>query len=274
MKCKLCGSEQMPVPKFKGIVECVNCGLLYFPENLDTKPLYGAEYFHGDEYLDYKAEKQILQKNFRGRVDYLNAIRPNGQLFEIGCAYGFFLDLARHSYEVSGVDISEDAVASAKKELGLKVESGDFLQLKDNPGNFDFICMWDTIEHLAEPFNYLKKAAQWLKPGGHLLLTTGDIGSFLAKMRGENWRQIHPPTHLFYFSKPTMVKALQLAGLELVEYKWIGQYRSYRAMVYGIFKLRHPGLEWIYNLLTIGGRLDFPIYLNTFDLMQVTAKKP
>lgn len=274
MSCKLCGSTRAPVPQFRGIVRCEDCGLIYFPENVDTAELYSKDYFHGDEYQDYVADKSILQKNFLGRVDYLAGLKPSGKLFEIGCAYGFFLEVAKKRYDVKGVDISADAASYAKNTLGLDVRSGDFLSLPDEKGAYDLICLWDTIEHLSEPFQYLKKASEWLKPGGNLVLTTGDIGSLIARARGEKWRQIHPPTHLYYFDQNSIARALSTAGLELVDYRTVGQYRSYRSMMHGLFQLRSPRLKWIYSLGTLGGKLDFPLYLNTFDIMQATARKP
>ena len=59
------------------------------------------------------------------------------------------------------------------------------------------MCLWDTIEHLAEPEAYLEKIAKSLPVGGWLFLTTGDIGSPMARARGSRWRMIHPPTHLY-----------------------------------------------------------------------------
>ena len=60
--------------------------------------------------------------------------------------------------------------------------------------------MWDTIEHLKRPDLFVQKAAADLRPGGLIALTTGDIGSLNARLRGARWRMIHPPTHLHYFS--------------------------------------------------------------------------
>lgn len=258
---------------YLGIVRCRSCDLVYFSEAVDTKALYGANYFHGGEYHDYSLDKGTLQRNFSGRVVYLEQILLKGRLLELGCAYGFFLELAAKKYEAQGIDISEDGVRNAKEKLGLNARHGDFLNFPDELSSYDVACLWDTIEHLPEPFQYLEKLGKWVKPGGHLVLTTGDFGSILARMRGRKWRQIHPPTHLFYFDKKTISRALEKAGFRVVEFSYVGQYRSYRSMFYELFCLRHPNFSWIYRLFTLNGRLDFPVYLNTFDIMQVTAQR-
>ena len=60
-------------------------------------------------------------------------LKPDGKLLEIGCAYGFFLDLARKHWDVRGLDVAEEGVAHARDDLGLaNVEVADFLALPDN----------------------------------------------------------------------------------------------------------------------------------------------
>ena len=272
MKCKLCASSILE-PKFLGIVQCKSCGLLFYPLPVYPEKIYSETYFNGTEYHDYGADKPILQKNFQDRLKDLLAIKASGDLYEIGCAYGYFLELARTHFKVSGIDISHSAIKQANISLGDLVKSGNFLTEAEPTSLYDFICMWDVIEHLEEPFLYLEQAAKWLKPGARLFLTTGDAGSMVARWRGQNWRQIHPPSHLFYFTHATISEALKRAGLKLVRIRSIGQYRSYKSMMYGIFWLRLVRLKWIYSLLTFGGRIDFPVYLNLGDLMLVEAEK-
>src|SRR5262249_20847419 len=77
---------------------------------------------------------------------------------------------------------------------------------------FDVVCLWDTIEHLPRPDLFLQKARQLLRPNGRLFLTTGDISSLNARLRGRKWRQIHPPSHLHYFSKDSIAKILRRTG--------------------------------------------------------------
>ena len=274
LKCRLCDSREKPTPLFAGIVKCPGCGLDYFPDNADTSALYQRDYFHGAEYQSYSEEKEILQRNFKPRLADILQKHSSGKLLELGCACGFFLDLAKKHFQVKGVDITVEGTESARKNFGVEAICADFATLPDEKETYDVVCLWDTIEHLPEPFLYLKKAAGWLKPGGHLWLTTGDMGSVIAKARGEKWRQIHPPTHLYYFDRHSIEKALNSAGLKLEKFEHVGQYRSLKTMAYVLFVLRSPRLKWLYNLITLGGRFDLPIYLNTYDIMQVTAVKP
>lgn len=201
---------------------------------------------------------------------------PGGELLEIGCAYGFFLDEARHSYaKVSGIDIAGAAIQHAKRTLGLDVEARDFLELP--PGRrADVICLWDTVEHLPRPEAVLEKARDVLAPGGWLFLTTGDIGSLNARLRGSRWRHIHPPSHLHYFSRATMRRLLERLGYEVGGFETASYYHT----VYNV--LASVGLRGgLRGALTsrairlLGPRLcQLGLWVNLGDTMFVAARSP
>ncbi len=257
-----------------GIVKCRECGLVYFDGSVDPRALYTSDYFNGGEYLDYHADKPIIQRNFRARIAHLAKLAPRGKLLEIGSAYGFFLELAREKWEVQGIEISPEGVAHARDKLGLDVRAEDFLQAPEEPESFDLVCMWDTIEHLSSPMEHIEKAARWLKPGGYLVLSTGDIASLVSRIQRDRWRLVHPPTHLFYFSPDTLGRAVCRAGLEVAEVSHIGYSRSSKTMAYGMFMLGARRLPGLYSLATLGGRLDIPVYLNLRNIMMLVARKP
>ena len=105
-----------------------------------------------------------------------------------------------------------------------------------------------------------------------IALTTPDIGSLVAKIRKENWRQIHPPTHIHYFDKKTITHILKINGFEVVHYGHFGRYRSLGMIFYIIFVLRLK-IPIIFKLLEFL-KLDKVItYLNLYDEMIVIAKK-
>jgi SAM-dependent methyltransferase len=263
-------------PRFPshGIVECPRCALVFYAGAVSADALYGQSYFAGGEYLDYRADRNVLQRNFRRHLPLLERWAPSGRLLELGCAYGFFLQIAAARWQARGIDVSAEAVRHARDVGGVDAVQADFLSLPDEPGRYDLVCLWDTIEHLPRPIETVEKAARWLKPGGTLVLTTGDVESRLARLQGERWRQVHPPTHLFYFSPATLRRTATRAGLETIHSSHVGHSRGYRAMLYGLFALGGKRTAWIYRLLTAGGRLDFPIYLNVYDIILFAARKP
>lgn len=273
-QCELCGFEGGSEPFYpdRHIVRCPKCGLVYYDWCTLPGQLYTQAYFAGGEYHDYLADKAILQRNFRRRIAPLRKLIPQGRLLEIGAAYGFFLELARSHWEASGLEISSDAADHARR-AGLDVQCADFLDLPDEPDSYDLICMWDTVEHLAHPVRYIEKAARWLRPGGYLALTTGDVASLISRLRKQNWRLIHPPTHLYYFSTDTLRQAARQAGLEVRRVSSVGYSRSYRSMVHALAMQGVRPHPLLYSFATLGGRLDLPVYLNLYDIVMMVARK-
>ena len=163
--CICCGSEDA-VSHLRGLVRCPQCTHVWADlalTNEELQALYSENYFLGEEYLDYEKEKPALERNFSLRLqELLLRVSAGGQLWEIGSAYGHFLQQAGKHFKTAGCDISEHAVDHARNDLGQEVQCGDFLQL-DAPMEQDVVCLWDTIEHLSEPAAYLEKAATQLK---------------------------------------------------------------------------------------------------------------
>jgi len=239
------------------------------------KALYSSPYFNGEEYRNYVDDRLVIEKHFRARIKRLLEFVPNPgskNLFEIGSAYGFFLSVARNYFaNVEGVDISADATAYAQQELRLPVAEADFLDYVPRH-RIDVACLWDTVEHLESPLLYIERLAGMMSSGGTIAITTGDIGSFVARLRAHRWRQIHPPTHLHYFSKRTLAKLLERHGFQVRYCGSDGQYRSLATIAYVILMIKRQQPR-IYEALKRTGILRFSLYLNLYDIMYVIAQK-
>jgi SAM-dependent methyltransferase len=277
-QCLVCDSGMAPAPNLPGLLVCHACTFVSADLDLsadELRALYGADYFHGAEYSDYLADRAVAEKQFRIRLRQVLAYVPErrrSSLFEIGCAYGFFLAVAREEFrDVSGVDISEPAVAWARENLGVRATACDFNDyvIENSP---DAVCMWDTVEHLARPDLYLQKLAGVMKTGSVLAVTTGDIGSVVARVRGRKWRQIHPPTHLHYFSKKSMARLLEQHGYDVTYSGSDGMYRSLDTMASIMFRQKRR-LPWLYDALKATGVLKYDLYLNLHDILFMIARK-
>jgi SAM-dependent methyltransferase len=187
------------------------------PDARQAQQLYQREYFFGGEYLDYAADRAALERNFRNRLDGLpGVVHPAARVVELGCAYGYFLNLIKDRVAWHlGFDPSADGVEFACQTLKVNATTDDFVTHPIEPASIDAVFMWDVIEHLPRPDDVLGKVSEVLVPGGHLVLTTGDVSSWLARVRGGRWRMIHPPTHVYYFSPSTLHRLLDRYGLEI-----------------------------------------------------------
>lgn len=273
--CINCGTNAQGSYLYPGILRCPSCRLVFANSSLtleEAVQLYGREYFLGSEYLNYPEDQRVFRQNFRRRINTLQRFSQGGKLFEIGCAYGFFLGESREIWQSAGCDISREACNAARAH-GLDVTCGDFLNLPLKENAYDVIALWDTIEHLIRPDLYMEKVSRLLRKDGIVAITTGDIGSLIAKLRGHSWRLIHPPTHLYYFDRQTLSALLKKNGIELIHFEHCGFYRSFRQMLYSIFffKWMPRWREKFGNF--ISNSRDFSVYLNLYDIMMIVGRK-
>jgi SAM-dependent methyltransferase len=277
--CLVCATGVFGPSSLPRLLRCRQCGFVSADVTVSDAELirlYGVDYFHGQEYADYIAEEDSLRINFRDRVatmrQWCAPSLANAKLFEIGCAYGFFLAEIRGIVgSAAGVDISADAVRYAVERWGVDARQGDYLAMR-LPQSVDIIAMWDTIEHLRRPDLYVEKAARDLRPGGVIAITTGDIDSLNARLRGRRWRMIHPPTHLHYFSLPTLTRLLDRSGFDVVHASHPGNSRSVRAIAYFILVIQMKQRALFDRLLRYGV-LNHRVTANLYDIMYVIARR-
>lgn len=266
MDCLVCGSKKW-TKKYKDLVECKDCKYIrannkYFKFN--PQKLYTTSYFKNSDYADYEREKGALEKNFSDRIERIRRYKKGGSLLEVGSAFGFFLNLAKKYFKITGVDLDKNVTKQAARNSGAKVFTGDLPSLGIKKSSYDIICMFDVIEHLKEPAKHIEKIHKILKDDGVLIIETGDIGSYLAMIQKDSWRLIKPPFHLQYFSKKTITIFLEKLGFEIVKIEYVPFYRT---LLQTIYSLTHK--DSAFNLPFID--ISFPI--NTYDLMFVIAKK-
>jgi SAM-dependent methyltransferase len=276
-QCLVCGGT-LAGSALPGLLVCGVCSFTTADltvSDAELSRLYGPEYFAGQEYMNYVAERPLIGRHFKTRLNRLLryvADPRSKRLFEIGSAHGFFLEIAREYFQsVEGIDISVAAATYARVQLHLPVTAGEFLT-HEMSGPVDVVCLWDTIEHLRDPHLYIEKAASYLRPGGAIALTTGDIGSWMARWRGARWRQIHPPTHLHYFSKSTLTRLLERHGFTVAYAGYDGMYRSVDTMAYILLNIKRSRPR-IYGALKNAGLLNWNLYLNLYDIVYMIATK-
>jgi SAM-dependent methyltransferase len=200
-----------------GIVRCEECGLgRALTKGFDLNSYYTGDYFsgkHADGYADYRGAERTLRREFAETVRFIRTLHPSGRLLDVGCAYGFFLQEAKPFFDLSGIEIAQDAAEHCRRS-GLNVltgqaEGGILREL----GTFDIITLLDVIEHLPSPRETVALLAQHLNPGGLLVVTTGDFGALSARLAGRRWRLMTPPQHLWFFSQESMRRMMTSLGL-------------------------------------------------------------
>jgi SAM-dependent methyltransferase len=276
--CLICrGTDIEPI--YKGLLRCRQCDYRFADLRLtdaELAQLYDHTLFHEGSFFDYAADQKYFKKNFELRFNVLRKFLDKDRhrrLLEIGSAYGFFLDVARNEFaEVLGMDLTDEGVQHTREQLKLPAIQADFLQHDFGPERFDVVCMWDTIEHLRRPDLYVEKIASLTESGALLTVTTGDVQSAVARLRGSKWRMIIPPVHLHYFSQDTLTRLLDNYGFEVIYNRYCGNYRSASNVAYTILT-QHRDQRRLFDWLQKSRLLNWGFYLNVYDIMYVVARR-
>lgn len=219
IRCIVCGglNSKFVLRKNKGdqrdgnvtLRQCLNCQTVFLA---DWKDEFIAELY------DYYAARIGLGKE--ELYDPINDLRyeqllaefkrfVNGtKVLDVGCGQGQFVDfMVRAGWNVSGIELSDSAVAICQ-QFGLPVKKMDFFDSALQPASFDLLTMFEVIEHLPLPGQFMARAEELLKPGGILYLTTPNFAALDRRILGSDWDVIHRE-HLAYFTPKTLRKVIR-----------------------------------------------------------------
>ncbi|OHB79430.1 MAG: hypothetical protein A2Z25_17650 [Planctomycetes bacterium RBG_16_55_9] len=147
-----------------------------------------------------KEERGNLQMNLEFLAQ-TNVLKPGDKVLEIGCGIGSVVfELSKQGYDVTGTDISGEAIAYGLKKYGgirLEVQAAETLPYEDE--SFDVVLSFDLFEHIAQIDRHVSEVRRVLRPGGSYLFQTPNKFSNVIYetlwTRSLQWRRYHPSLH-------------------------------------------------------------------------------
>ncbi|HET8542039.1 MAG TPA: class I SAM-dependent methyltransferase [Anaeromyxobacter sp.] len=159
---------------------------------------------------------RTLAERRLARIARILARQPRDiALLDVGCSSGAFLRIAASlGYRCEGVEPAPRAARTAAR-AGLKVFQGVLEDARYPDASFDAITLFEVIEHLREPVSLLKECRRVLKPGGVLLVGTGNAASWTATSQGAEWEYLHIARHgghVSFFNPGSLRLAAERSG--------------------------------------------------------------
>ena len=252
------------------IVECRRCGLVFTNPRVKAREVL-------EEYGSTRDEEYLSERESRSMNAYLAmaAIRRcsrGGRLLDVGCSTGYFLNAARLSFEVSGVEPSRWARQIAREQLGLDVSAATLEEARFPDSRFDVVTIIDVIEHVCDPAGLLREVNRVSKPGGIVYLVTPYIDSLSAKLLRGRWWGLRP-AHLYYFSRRTLSRLLEQSGYEIVSARSYGRIFTWGYWLSRLSNYPRPFCRCVKAMIGALSLEDKFLYLDTRDTVQIVARK-
>ena len=227
--CEICGAlDAAPAFAAKGLLpgdppfrlmRCPDCRYGWTdpaPSDSEIGRWYPAAYY-GRENVRFNPLFEALTRWFRRRrADEVRRRVPPGRVLDVGCGRGLILGtLKGMGYEPYGVELSEEAAWHARHRMGATVHVGDFLEADLEPGSFQAVIFWHSLEHFRRPVSALLHAHRLLKPGGLLVVAVPNSDSLQARLFGASWFHLDVPRHYVHFGLASLEALLMRARFKI-----------------------------------------------------------
>lgn len=179
--------------------------------------------------IDYDSKEEAYY--LQSRPELITHVPASlGRVLDIGCGSAYFLHALKseRNIECWGIEPNDKAVAEAQPidRLIHGVFKPGMPELQDQ--KFDCIFFNDVLEHLEEPLNALLQVKQYLSPSGYVMASIPNIfyfPIFYQIIKSRDWKYeregIMDATHLRFFTRKSVIRLFDEAGLEIVKIEGI-----------------------------------------------------
>jgi SAM-dependent methyltransferase len=210
------------------------------------------------------AVRPLLRRFDRRRLSLVSSLQPPpARLLDVGAGRGrFVVSATATGYDAVGIEPSVRG-SEAAAAIGASVERSTVEEASFDQGAFDVVSLWHVLEHLEQPAGALERIAEWLAPGGVLLIGVPNLASLQARLGGARWYHLDVPRHRVHFTPLGLERLLGRFGFEIVrrrdvllEHNPFGMWQSLVSRV-----TIHP--SYLYNVLKRNAPLLSPDLLIT-----------
>lgn len=136
----------------------------------------------------------------------ISIIKDGTSLLEVGSGSGFFLQQLKSNKKVDivGLELNLDAISTAKKN-GLVIIP-EYIQdySSNNKEKFDVVCSFQVLEHVSDPFSFLRSSVDCLKKNGVLIIGVPNNDSFIKNNIMDSRVLNLPPHHVGLWSESSL----------------------------------------------------------------------
>jgi 2-polyprenyl-3-methyl-5-hydroxy-6-metoxy-1,4-benzoquinol methylase len=212
--CGLCGGTERQVLATRGrgyvpltTAVCLGCGLVSHhpaPDPAEVAAFYASHYrvaYKGG----YEPKRKHALRALRGAITRAHRVasrlRPGGRVLDVGASSGEFTHVvARFGFAARGIEPNHGYADFARRSYGAMVETGGIEDASVEAGSLDLVTLSHVVEHLADPWDALRRVHGWLGADGLLFVEVPN----LAGVRKQAANTFHT-AHIWNFTPETLL---------------------------------------------------------------------
>ena len=223
---------------------CRACGVVYQTPRLTIERVKD---YYDDEYLAHRqrsdwgwmsplfhwAMGSIDREKLRICSRYL-ALDASSAVLDVGCGGGTFLANLRERHGSTAVGVDFVDLADRPALRGVEFHCGLFYDQDVGSRRFDLVTMWHFLEHDYAPLRSLIAARRALGDGGRLVIEVPRLDSLTFRLFGDRWPGLQAPQHTALYDRAALLKLVERADLEVVDYLPYGAFPPYFYVFCGV----------------------------------------
>jgi len=209
---------------------CPECSLIFQDPRVSSKQedIYNADYIQ--KRSQDPGNLNIAGPRIKTAQHYYRWVErfvKKGNLLEVGCATGISLKVAQdQGWKVFGVEVNEKAALMANGVLKDNLVKVGLLNNDMFPDEyFSLVTLFDVIEHIPNPLEFLSILHKKTAPGGSILLVTPNVDTLSFKILKNKWPHF-VQEHLALYSPQSMHRLLKETGFSPKTHGWAIKYMS------------------------------------------------
>jgi len=222
--CPLCGADKSTAQytfnsNFK-IVKCKSCRFSFmspYPSDEFLDEYYrsaGLYNFTGENRQAYERSLQDRIGLFGNLLQKIDPARRRGYAVDFGAGIGMAVAaLAKHGFDAIGIEKNPRAAAAGKALFGVDIVDRE---LDDLPREIDLLTMFDVLEHIKYPKDFLRLATRKMSRNASLIGSVPNYNGMGRLLYGTESGALSFPQHVNQFTKRTLTKTLEESGFEVL----------------------------------------------------------